>query len=48
MQLTASKDNYDVYRSDPISISLQRGDLGTLTRPVYSTGETYGWRGVRI
>ena len=40
VQLTASKDNYDVYRSDPISISLQRGDLGTLTRPVYSTGET--------
>ena len=40
IQLTARKDNYRLYRSEPIHIPLEEGELGSLTAPVYSTGAT--------
>ena len=40
VQLTARKNNYELYRSEPVHIPLSLGELGELTAPVYSTGAT--------
>ena len=38
IQLVVSKEGFETFRSDPVSIPLEEGDLGTITPPVYGTG----------
>ena len=40
VQIVARKDQYDTFKSDPVSIDLERGTMGTLTAPVYGSGIT--------
>ena len=38
--LSAQKKNYKQYKSDPVEIPLQRGDMPVSSAPVYGVGET--------
>ena len=38
IQLVARKEGHETFRSGPVSIPLEEGDLGTITPPVYGTG----------
>ena len=40
IQVVAQKKNYALFKSAPVSIPLEKGDLGTLTAPVYGFGGT--------
>ena len=38
VQVVASKEQYDTFKSEPVSIDLERGDMGSLTAPEYGLG----------
>ena len=40
IQVVASKENYALFKSAPVSIRLEKGVLGILTAPVYGFGST--------